>query len=128
MVLLPALLLLATRDRSTAGRDAATKKVEQVALPPVKAGEVIAVVDSKAASFQAAAQAQSQAAQTQVALAKQECERADTLFRQGALPHAAGGAGRLFLLRRPRTVGQARARRVGRGAGRGGSGHGWRSA
>ncbi|MEW6434064.1 MAG: efflux RND transporter periplasmic adaptor subunit [Myxococcota bacterium] len=54
---------------------------------PVKAGQVIAVVDSKAASFQAAAaQAQSQAAQTQVKLAQQECERADTLFSQGALP------------------------------------------
>jgi membrane fusion protein (multidrug efflux system) len=32
--------------------------------------------------------AQSQAAQTQVALAKQECERADTLFKQGAIPQA----------------------------------------
>lgn len=54
---------------------------------PVKAGQMIAVVDSKAASFQAAAaQAQSQAAQTQVKLAQQECERADTLFSQGALP------------------------------------------
>lgn len=53
---------------------------------PVKAGQMIAVVDSKAASFQAAAaQAQSQAAQTQVKLAQQECERADTLFKQGAL-------------------------------------------
>ncbi|GMU58668.1 MAG: MexH family multidrug efflux RND transporter periplasmic adaptor subunit [Myxococcaceae bacterium] len=56
---------------------------------PVKAGQMIAVVDSKAASFQAAAaQAQSQAAQTQVALAKQECDRADTLFGQGALPRS----------------------------------------
>jgi len=56
---------------------------------PVKAGQVIAVVDSKAASFQAAAaQAQSQAAQTQVALAKQECDRADTLYSQGALPRS----------------------------------------
>jgi membrane fusion protein (multidrug efflux system) len=56
---------------------------------PVKAGQVIAVVDSKAASFQAAAaQAQSQAAQTQVSLAKQECDRADTLFGQGALPRS----------------------------------------
>jgi membrane fusion protein (multidrug efflux system) len=54
---------------------------------PVKAGQTIAVVDSKAASFQAAAaQAQSQAAQTQVALARAECDRADTLFGQGALP------------------------------------------
>lgn len=54
---------------------------------PVKAGQTIAVVDSRAASFQAAAaMAQSQAAQTQVKLAQQECERADTLFNQGALP------------------------------------------
>lgn len=56
---------------------------------PVKAGQTIAVVDSRAASFQAAAaKAQSQAAQTQVTLAQQECERADTLFSQGALPRS----------------------------------------
>lgn len=56
---------------------------------PVKAGQVIAVVDSRAAGFQAAAAvAQSQAAQTQVNLAKQDCERADTLFSQGALAKA----------------------------------------
>lgn len=56
---------------------------------PVKAGQVIAVVDSKAAGLQAAAaQAQSQAAQTQVGLARQECERADTLFSHGALSKA----------------------------------------
>ena len=54
---------------------------------PVKAGQVMAVVDSKAAGFQAAAaMAQSQAAQTQVNLARQECDRADTLFGQGAIP------------------------------------------
>lgn len=53
---------------------------------PVKAGQVIAVVDSRGASFQvAAAVAQSQAAQTQVQLAKQDCDRADTLFGQGAI-------------------------------------------
>lgn len=53
---------------------------------PVKAGQVIAVVDSRAAGFQvAAAVAQSQAAQTQVQLAKQDCDRADTLFSQGAI-------------------------------------------
>ena len=53
---------------------------------PVKQGQVIAVVDSRAAGFQvAAAVAQSQAAQTQVNLAKQDCERADTLFAQGAI-------------------------------------------
>ncbi len=56
---------------------------------PVKLGQVLAVVDSKAATFQAAAaMAQSQAAQTQVSLAKQECDRADTLFSQGAIPKA----------------------------------------
>lgn len=54
---------------------------------PVKQGQVLAVVDSKAAGFQvAAAQAQSQAAQTQVQLARQECDRADTLFAKGAIP------------------------------------------
>lgn len=56
---------------------------------PVKLGQVIAVVDSRAAGFQvAAAVAQSQAAQTQVNLAKQDCERADTLFGQGAIAKA----------------------------------------
>jgi RND family efflux transporter MFP subunit len=56
---------------------------------PVKQGQVIAVVDSRAAGFQAAAAvAQSQAAQTQVSLAKQDCERADTLFGQGAIAKA----------------------------------------
>lgn len=56
---------------------------------PVKAGQVLAVVDSRAAGFQvAAAVAQSQAAQTQVALAKQDCERADTLYSQGAIATA----------------------------------------
>jgi membrane fusion protein (multidrug efflux system) len=55
----------------------------------VKAGQVIAIVDSKAAGYQqAAAVAQSQVAQTQVSLAKQECDRADTLFGQGAIPRA----------------------------------------
>lgn len=53
---------------------------------PVKEGQVIAVVDSRAAGFQAAAaMAQSQAAQTGVALAKQDCDRADTLYGQGAI-------------------------------------------
>lgn len=56
---------------------------------PVKTGQVLAIVDSKAAGFQAAAAvAQSQAAQTQVNLAKQDCDRADTLFAQGAIPKA----------------------------------------
>lgn len=56
---------------------------------PVKAGQVLAIVDSKAAGFQAAAaSAQSQAAETQVAAAKQDCDRADTLFKQGAMAKA----------------------------------------
>ena len=56
---------------------------------PVKLGQVIAVVDSRSAGFQvAAAVAQSQAAQTQVSLARQDCERADTLFSQGAIAKA----------------------------------------
>jgi len=56
---------------------------------PVKAGAVLAIVDSKAAGFQAAAaMAQSQAAETQVAAARQDCDRADTLFKQGAMAKA----------------------------------------
>lgn len=56
---------------------------------PVKAGQVLAIVDSKAAGFQAAAaNAQSQAAETQVAAARQDCDRADTLFKQGAMAQA----------------------------------------
>ncbi len=56
---------------------------------PVKTGQVIAVVDSKAAGFQAvAAVAQSQAAETQVMVARQDCDRADTLFKQGAMAQA----------------------------------------
>lgn len=56
---------------------------------PVKQGQVLAMVDSRAAGFQAAAAlAQSQAAQTQVNLAKQDCERADQLFAQGAIARA----------------------------------------
>jgi RND family efflux transporter MFP subunit len=56
---------------------------------PVKLGQVIAIVDSKAAGFQAAAAtAQSQAAETQVMVAKQDCDRADTLFKQGAMAKA----------------------------------------
>ncbi|MBI4818503.1 MAG: efflux RND transporter periplasmic adaptor subunit [Deltaproteobacteria bacterium] len=54
---------------------------------PVKAGQIIAVVDAKAASFQvAAAIAQSKAAESQVALARQDCARAEMLFKEGALP------------------------------------------
>ena len=56
---------------------------------PVKLGQVIARVDSKAASFQAlAATSQSQAADSQVEQAKQDCTRADSLFSQGALSKA----------------------------------------
>ncbi|MEN9800085.1 MAG: hypothetical protein RL653_3782 [Pseudomonadota bacterium] len=53
---------------------------------PVRKGQVLAVVDSRAAGFQvAAAEAQSQAARTQSQMAKQDCERADLLFTQGSL-------------------------------------------
>ena len=53
---------------------------------PVKRGQVLAVVDSRAAGLQvAAAEAQSQAARTQSQMAKQDCERADLLFSKGSL-------------------------------------------
>ena len=56
---------------------------------PVKAGQVIARVDAKAAGFQAqAATAQSKAAETQVEQARQDCARADVLFSQNALTKA----------------------------------------
>lgn len=56
---------------------------------PVKKGQVLAMVDSRAAGFQAAAAtAQSKAAETQVEQARQDCARADTLFAQGAMPKA----------------------------------------
>ncbi|MBI5547663.1 MAG: efflux RND transporter periplasmic adaptor subunit [Deltaproteobacteria bacterium] len=55
----------------------------------VKAGQPVAIVDSKAAGFSAqAAAAQLSAAQTQVALAEQDCQRADTLFEKGSIPQA----------------------------------------
>jgi membrane fusion protein (multidrug efflux system) len=69
---------------NVAGRVAATY-VERG--QPVKAGMVLARVDSRNATLQAtAAGAQSQAAETQQEQAKQDCARADTLFQQGALP------------------------------------------
>jgi membrane fusion protein, multidrug efflux system len=56
---------------------------------PVKKGEVLAMVDSRAAGFQAAAAtAQSRAAESQVKQAEQDCARADTLFAQGAISKA----------------------------------------
>jgi membrane fusion protein (multidrug efflux system) len=71
---------------NVAGR-IATTQVERGKA--VKQGDILAIVDSKAAGFSAAAaNAQSQAAETQVELAKQECARADTLFSQGALAKA----------------------------------------
>jgi RND family efflux transporter MFP subunit len=71
---------------NVAGRVAATY-VERG--QPVKAGEVLARLDSKAASYQAqAATAQSRAADTQVEQARQDCARADVLFSQGALAKA----------------------------------------
>ena len=55
----------------------------------VKQGQVIAVVDSRQAGLSAsAAVAQYQAAESQVLLAKQECERADKLFAQAAISQA----------------------------------------
>lgn len=52
----------------------------------VTTGQVLAVVDSKQAGLSAAAAgAQLSAAETQQGLAKQECDRADTLFGQGAI-------------------------------------------
>jgi membrane fusion protein (multidrug efflux system) len=55
----------------------------------VKAGQVLAIVDSKAAGFSVeAATAQYQAAETQVHLAEQDCQRADTLFSKGSLATA----------------------------------------
>ncbi|MBX5481071.1 MAG: efflux RND transporter periplasmic adaptor subunit [Myxococcaceae bacterium] len=56
---------------------------------PVKVGQVIARVDSKAASFQAqAADASARAANTQVEQARQDCARADQLFANGAITKA----------------------------------------
>ncbi len=53
---------------------------------PVKKSQVMALVDSRAASFQAqAAGAQSRAAETQLQLAEQDCARADELFQKGAI-------------------------------------------
>jgi membrane fusion protein (multidrug efflux system) len=56
---------------------------------PVKLGQPLAMVDSKAAGFSAAAAlAQSRAAETQMQLAKEDCARADTLFTQGSIGRA----------------------------------------
>jgi membrane fusion protein (multidrug efflux system) len=56
---------------------------------PVRKGDIIALVDSKAADFQAAAaSAQLQAADTQVEQARLDCARADSLHTQGALTDA----------------------------------------
>ncbi|MFN0062347.1 MAG: efflux RND transporter periplasmic adaptor subunit [Myxococcaceae bacterium] len=53
---------------------------------PVKRGLALALVDAKAAGYQAmAANAQSRAADTQVQVAQQDCARADALFAQGAI-------------------------------------------
>ncbi len=55
----------------------------------VRQGQVIAVVDSRQAGLSAtAAVAQYEAAESQVLLAKQECERADKLFAQNAIAAA----------------------------------------
>jgi membrane fusion protein (multidrug efflux system) len=56
---------------------------------PVKQGQALAVVDGKTASLSAAAAAaQQKAAETQMALAVADCERADRLFQQGAATKA----------------------------------------
>jgi membrane fusion protein (multidrug efflux system) len=56
---------------------------------PIRKGDVIALVDAKAAEFQAAAaSAQLHAADTQVEQARVDCARADTLHGQGALTDA----------------------------------------
>jgi membrane fusion protein (multidrug efflux system) len=53
---------------------------------PVKQGQIVAVVDGAAAKLSAAAAAaQLEAAETQRGLAAAECDRADKLFRSGAL-------------------------------------------
>jgi membrane fusion protein, multidrug efflux system len=71
---------------SVGGRITATL-VERGAA--VRIGQVIAVVDSKQAGLSAqAAVAQYQAAESQVTLAKQDCERADKLMAQGAIAQA----------------------------------------
>jgi len=52
----------------------------------VKAGEMLAIVDSKAASFSAAASAaQAELADTQVAQAQEDCARAEHLYKEGAI-------------------------------------------
>ncbi len=56
---------------------------------PVKQGQPIAVVDSKASMFSAAAaSSQYKAAETQVVLAQSECARVDKLFKKGAITKA----------------------------------------
>jgi membrane fusion protein (multidrug efflux system) len=56
---------------------------------PVKAGQVLAVVDSRGAALQAAAAAaQSQASQTQSALASRDCERVEKLHTDGTISRA----------------------------------------
>ncbi len=52
----------------------------------VKKGQALALVDAKGATFSAsAASAQSRAAETTLALAMTDCERADRLFKEGAI-------------------------------------------
>lgn len=82
--------ILAERESEVAANVAGRVKATYVERgQPVKMGAVLATVDSKAASFQAlAATAQSKAADTQVEAAKQDCDRADKLFAQGAMAQA----------------------------------------
>ena len=56
---------------------------------PVKEGQTLAIVDSRAAGYSAsAAAAQSKAAETQLAQAQEDCSRSERLYAQGALSKA----------------------------------------
>jgi RND family efflux transporter MFP subunit len=93
--MMPRLLTLTgsvTADRQSevaanvAGRVVATP-IERGRL--VKAGETLAIVDSKAAAFSVAASAaQAELATTQVAQAEEECARSERLFKEAAISEA----------------------------------------
>jgi membrane fusion protein (multidrug efflux system) len=71
---------------SVSGRVIATP-IERGRL--VKAGEALAIVDSKAAGFSAAATAaQAELAVTQVHQAEEDCARAERLYKEGAIAEA----------------------------------------
>jgi RND family efflux transporter MFP subunit len=93
--MMPRLLTLTgsvTADRQSevaanvAGRVVATP-IERGRL--VKAGETLAIVDSKAAAFSVAASAaQAELATTQVAQAEEDCARSERLFKEAAISEA----------------------------------------